>query len=81
MSDVQVAIGLWWETGLHSAAVLTFCQVIDDFLFNEANALFFLAFVLNNLFHIFFTFLLFYLYLIPRSLSALAYRAAFFRCS
>ena len=62
MSDVQVAIGLWWEAGLHSAAVLTFCQVIDDFLLNEANALFFLAFVFNNLFHIFFTFLLFYLF-------------------
>jgi hypothetical protein len=50
---MQVAVWLWWETGLHPAAVLTLCQIIDYFLFNEADRLFLLAFVLNNLFHIF----------------------------
>ena len=37
MTDVQIAVWLWWETGLHSASVLTFCQIIDHFLLNEAN--------------------------------------------
>ena len=39
VSDMQVAVWLWWETGLHSATVLTLCQVIDNFLFNEADRL------------------------------------------
>ena len=37
MSDMQIAIWLWWETGLHSASVLTLSQIIDYFLLNEAN--------------------------------------------
>ena len=37
MSDVQITIGFRWKTGLHSAAVLTLCQVVDHLLFNEAN--------------------------------------------
>ena len=53
VSDVQIAVWFWWKTGLHSAAVLTFGQIIDYLLLNEANALLLLAFVLNNLFHIF----------------------------
>ena len=84
MTDVQIAVWLWWETGLHSASVLTFCQIIDHFLLNEASRSLFFCFVLNNLFHIlfyFFTLLPFYLYLIPLSFNAFEYFAAFFRCS
>ena len=37
MSDVQIAIRLWWKTGLHSTSVLTLSQVIDDLLLNETH--------------------------------------------
>ena len=37
MSDVQLPIGLWWETGLHPTAVFAFCQVIDHFLLNKTH--------------------------------------------
>ena len=80
MTDMKIAVWLWWKTGLHSASVLTFGQIIDNLLLNEANRLL-LTFVLNNLFHIFFTFLLSNLYLIPFSFNAFEYFAAFFRCS
>ena len=53
VSDMQVSVWLWWETGLHSATVLTFGQIIDDFLLNEAYRLFLFCLVLNNLFHIY----------------------------
>ena len=59
VSDVQIAIWLWWETGLQSTSVLTLSQIIDHLLLNEANRSFLLAFVLNNLFHI----LIFFFYL------------------
>ena len=37
VSDVQIAVGLRWETGLEPAAVLTFGEVVDHLLFDEAN--------------------------------------------
>ena len=58
VSDVQIAIGLWWETGLHSASVLTLCQVVDHLLFNEANGLPVLTFIQYFLFHFILSFYL-----------------------
>ena len=37
MSDMQITIGLWWETRLHPTTVLAFCQVIDHFLLNKTH--------------------------------------------
>ena len=51
VSDVQITIGLWWETGLHPASVLTFCQVVDHLLLDEADRLLFLTLIQYFLFH------------------------------
>ena len=55
MSDMQITIRLWWETGLDPTAILAFRQVIDYFLLNKTDRLPFLIFILNLLFHILFT--------------------------
>ena len=42
MTDVKVAVRLWWETGLDSTSVLTFLEVFLNQLFYERDALCFL---------------------------------------
>ena len=41
MSDVQITVWLWRETGLYFSSVLTFFQVFFDYLFNEVQAFLF----------------------------------------
>ena len=39
MTDMQIAVRLWWETGLQPTAILTFCKVVLHFLLYEIEAL------------------------------------------
>ena len=39
VTDVKVAVRLWWETGLDSTSVLTFLEVFLNQLFYERDAL------------------------------------------
>ena len=46
VTDVKVAVRLWWKTGLDATSVLTFLEVFLNQLFNERDALCFLSSIL-----------------------------------
>ena len=52
VTNVDISVGFWWETGLQTTAILTCFQVFFHKLLNKAEALFFLALVQIFLFHI-----------------------------
>ena len=52
MSDVYIAVGLWWETRLYASTVLACFQVFLHKLFHKAEALFLLTLSHNLFFHI-----------------------------